>query len=202
LLSSHPNAPPSRPNPGANCNAAYAEPVSSAYSLSIGKLVLSQNALAEATEPMPTATTATPASSRRGRSSTSFCASSHESKSANCVRNGTSTRPVAGTTEAASTASPSAARFSCTPRSAVSAGLDADASTDAPEAAAATRRAGRADARRAEEARRRHAGAVVAEATVRQLIIDKSRHKLCPRGRTSVVVLWTAASWSFGRSVH
>ena len=39
-------------------------------------------------------------------------------------------------------------------------------------------------------------GAVVAEATVRQLIIDKSRHKLCPRGRTSVVVLWTAASWS------
>ena len=32
-----------------------------------------------------------------GMSSTSFCASSQLSKSANCVRNGSTTRPVAGT---------------------------------------------------------------------------------------------------------
>ena len=53
--------------------------------------------------------------SSSGISSTSFCASSHESKSANCVRNGTITRPEEGTIEAASTVCPSVARFNSTP---------------------------------------------------------------------------------------
>ena len=86
---------------------------------------------------------------------TSFCASSQESKSANCVRKGTMTRPSVGTMDATSTSSPSVARLTRTPlRASSSVGAMAGEEEASAEVVARTRVNARRRAAPARGARR------------------------------------------------